>query len=184
MYKVLRISLYKMQIINPIFNIAFYIGECFKKKSSRECQYSQLNLIERKWQMDLLLSIKYKYIQQIELNNKQFEIRKKIYKKQVEYIYVHSSMRQKNIVGRFKPIKVIKKEPESIWNEFHSRLGVSEVEFQEYASNCQFLYLIQIDSYEKPLRPVELEKVFERYQAPQMFKYLSQNESNLLQGYF
>lgn len=134
--------------------------------------------------MDLLISINYKYIKHIENKTKQYEIRKKIYRNKIKYIYVHSSGKLKTVVGRFKPLEIVHKSPKAIWDDFHPYLGVSEEELKNYAGDSENLYVIKIGFYEKPVGRIDLKKIFKKYHAPQMYKYLSLNESNLLQRCF
>jgi len=134
--------------------------------------------------MDLLLSINYKYIKQIEKKTKLYEIRKTIYKKEISHIYVHSSGKLNTIVGRFKPLEVINKSPKTIWEEYSNFLGVTEEEFKVYSGKYEKLYIIKIGFYEKPLKNIDLKKIFKKYHAPQMYKYLNKKESKLLQRYF
>ncbi len=134
--------------------------------------------------MDLLISINYSHIEKIENNIKKYELRKRIYRRKIKYIYVHSSGKYKNIVGRFIPLEIINNYPDTIWNKLNSFLGITEKEFKNYTSNNNTIYAIKIGSYEKPKKTIELKKIFNKYNAPQMYKYLTQDESNLLRRYF
>ena len=58
--------------------------------------------------MDVILSIKPRYVKEIEKGNKKYEFRKSIFKKKVKWVYIYSTSPVKKITGRFRIEGIIK----------------------------------------------------------------------------
>jgi len=80
--------------------------------------------------MNVLLSIKPKYANQIINGNKKYEFRKSLFKnRDLDMVYIYSSSPVKRIVGAFSIKKIIEKHPEQLWSECKDFSGIDEDDF-------------------------------------------------------
>ena len=77
----------------------------------------------------VILSIKPIYAQAIIAGTKKVEFRKKIFKREVEKIFIYSSMPKKKMIGYFTILDVIEDTPINLWNEFKEVGGITEKDF-------------------------------------------------------
>jgi predicted transcriptional regulator len=70
--------------------------------------------------MNVLLSIKPKYVEEILNGNKKYEFRKSIFKckEKLEMIYIYSSSPVKKVVGAFVIESIIEDHPKVLWEKF------------------------------------------------------------------
>ena len=61
--------------------------------------------------MNVLISIKPEFVEKIISHEKMYEFRKSIFKKNPEKIFIYSTSPQREIVGYFKPSKIIHDSP-------------------------------------------------------------------------
>ena len=118
--------------------------------------------------MNLIISIKPQFVEKILSGEKKYEFRRRIYKKEVDKIYIYQTLPQAGIVAYFKPGKIIKDTPENLWNNFKDVSGTTEEHLLNYLHDKKEAYAIEITElhiFETPLNP----KVI---QAPQSYKYI------------
>ena len=124
--------------------------------------------------MNVLLSIKPKYVKLIKSGLKKYEFRRKIFKNDGKCkIFIYSSFPVCKIEGLFKP-KIFYDSPYRIWNRFSEFSGLSEREFFHYFINCDTAYAIEISDliiFNEPLNPYKLIKGFK---PPQSYCYLKE----------
>lgn len=128
--------------------------------------------------MKVLLSIKPEFVEKILSGEKLFEYRKAVFKRpEVKSVVIYSTMPEGKIVGEFSIGEIIAKHPRELWEETKDVSGIERKFFDEYFSNREVAYAIQIKNlkkYDKPINPYIEEKGFK---APQSFKYLDQDSS-------
>ncbi len=129
--------------------------------------------------MNVILSIKPKYVKEILKGYKKFEFRKNIYKQSIERIYIYSSSPVKRIVASFKPEEIIYDTPSNLWTICDDNAGISYDEFMEYFFNKQKGYAIKITDlniFENPIAP---KLVIEGFVPPQSFRYINSSVEKL-----
>lgn len=122
--------------------------------------------------MNVLISIKPKYVKEIISGEKKYEYRKKIFKKDVDNIYIYSSAPEKKIIGYFEYNGFEKGIPHEIWESTKRSAGITEDEFKKYFNNKLIAYAIEIQNlviYEKPKDPYF---IYGDFRAPQSFMYI------------
>ena len=123
--------------------------------------------------MNVILSIRPKYVESIMKGDKRYEFRRSIFKDpHVERIYIYSTSPVMKIVGYFTLSGIVEKSPEMLWTEFHAHAGIDESEFFAYFSDKEFGYAIgigDVHSFDEPLDPHEM---IPGFRAPQNFMYV------------
>ncbi len=125
--------------------------------------------------MNVLLSIKPRYVKEIIAGRKKYEFRKAIYKMpDVNSIYIYSTAPEKQIVAKFTPSQVFSDTPENLWKKFKKNAGISKKEFFEYFANKASGYAIAIDALHVFDHPINPNDVLEKFTAPQSFTYVQE----------
>jgi predicted transcriptional regulator len=127
--------------------------------------------------MDVILSIKPIYANGILEGRKKVEFRKKIFKKEVDRIYIYSSMPKKMIVGYFTFKKIDEDSPKKLWEKYKEVGGINENDFFEYFKGHRKGFSIIIDNvvrFEKETDPIEF---IENFSAPQSYIYLKEKKN-------
>jgi type I restriction enzyme S subunit len=123
--------------------------------------------------MNVLLSIKPIYVDEILAGKKIFEFRKSIFKKKdISKVFIYSSSPVKKIVASFEIARIIADSPKNLWSKFQNYGGISENDFFEYFKNSDIGYAIEItnlNEFSEPINPYKLKKNFK---PPQSYCYL------------
>ena len=127
--------------------------------------------------MNVLLSIKPKYVEEIIKGNKLYEFRKSLFKNRddLNLVYIYSSSPVKKIIGAFTIGDVVKGCPEDLWVKFKDVSGIEKEEFFKYFADKENGFAIKIeelDVFEKPIDPFT---ALPDFKAPQSFYYLDDN---------
>ncbi|MEJ6399964.1 hypothetical protein [Nicoliella lavandulae] len=122
--------------------------------------------------MDVLISIKPKYVNEIINGNKKYEFRKHAFKKPVDYIYIYETRPIMKVTHKFKLTDVIIDTPNNIWNKCSSVSGMNLSDFSRYYQNSNKAVAIKIDKLETLEEPLSLSDLDVK-QAPQSFIYLN-----------
>ncbi|WP_342609245.1 ASCH domain-containing protein [Vibrio tritonius] len=129
--------------------------------------------------MKALISIKPEFVEKILSGEKLFEYRKAIFKRPgVQSVVIYSTMPEGKIVGEFTIEQILAKHPEELWEQTKQASGINKKFFDEYFSNREMAYAIEIKDltiYKEPIDPYKRDCAFK---APQSFKYLDYS-SNL-----
>ncbi len=121
--------------------------------------------------MNVILSIKPKYVKAILSGEKKYEFRKVIFKdKNVEWGYIYSSSPIKKIVGRFIVGEIIKDHPRQIWKICQEKSGMGEDDFFTYFNGWQKGYAIKIEDLET-MKLIDPQDIFMDFVPPQSFCY-------------
>lgn len=122
--------------------------------------------------MSVLLSIKPKYIEQIENGSKLYEFRRVIFKQDIDEIYVYATSPIKQIVGKIWIEEIIEDTPKNLWSNFKQNAGINRKDFFEYFSGKEVGYAIKIRdfiSFDEPIDPYQENP---KFVPPQSYAYL------------
>ena len=128
--------------------------------------------------MNVLLSIKPRYVDLIVNGMKKYEFRRKIFRNEVEKVYIYSTFPVKSITGFFMIEGILTNTPEGIWEMCKNEAGVTGNEFFEYFRGSETAFAIKIGKVEQLKEPIEIEKM--NLNAPQSFCYLTQDKEEVL----
>lgn len=122
--------------------------------------------------MNVLLSIRPKYVTEIVNGNKRYEFRKSVFKQRdnVDKVYIYASSPVKRIVGAFTIENIIEEHPEALWRLCKDLSGIAEVEFFDYFRNKDKGYAIEIGVLEL-FDPVNPKDHVPDFVPPQSFSY-------------
>lgn len=134
--------------------------------------------------MDVILSIKPKYVEQIINGKKKYEFRRKIFKEQhIGHIIVYSSSPVKKVVGYFTIQEIYSEHPKNLWSNYRKYSGISKKEFLRYFKNSKNGYAIEINQFILFKNPVELSDIGINNGPPQSYMYIKDNKS-VYENYF
>ena len=122
--------------------------------------------------LNVLISIKPQYTKEILLGNKRYEYRKRIFKEEVDKIYIYSTSPEQKIVGYFKYKGYKMGTPEELWEETNLFSGINKEAYFEYFEGRKEAYAIQIEEVYEFDRAIEPKEAFEKFTAPQSYMYL------------
>ncbi len=132
--------------------------------------------------MNVLLSIKPKYVEKIANGEKQYEFRKKIFRnKNVKEAFIYSTAPTKKIIGKFDIGTIIEDDPIALWAELQEVSGVNEKEFFEYFRNLDKGFAIGIEKLNIFAEPIEPNEIINDFSPPQSFCYVNTKISDKLQ---
>ena len=123
--------------------------------------------------MNAILSIKPQYANAILKKEKTVEFRKKVFKNEVDRVYIYSSSPVKRIVGYFTIDKIIEAKPKKLWNDFNDVGSIDKKSFFEYFDNSKIGFSIclnEVCEFDKHIDPRD---IFESFTAPQSYCYTS-----------
>ncbi|MCT7535894.1 ASCH domain-containing protein [Aliarcobacter cryaerophilus] len=123
--------------------------------------------------MKVLLSIKPQFVEEIFNGNKKFEYRKNIFKRKgITSVVIYSTMPVGKIVGEFDIGDILIDTPKLLWEKTKNYSGTTEDFYDNYFMDRTKGYAIKIESLKKYKEPICPYKKFEKFTAPQSFKYL------------
>ncbi|MFZ3059227.1 MAG: hypothetical protein WA102_05745 [Candidatus Methanoperedens sp.] len=123
--------------------------------------------------MNVLLSVKPKYAEEILSRRKKYEFRRSIFKKQnIERVYIYSSSPVSKIVAAFEIEQILKGSPEKIWKLCNKYAGISKNDFFDYFKNSDVAYAIEIGNVDSFLNPIDPHHIIEDFKPPQSFYYV------------
>jgi len=130
--------------------------------------------------MNVLLSIKPKYVEEIKRGNKIYEFRKSFLRKQniskIEKIYIYSSSPVKKIVARFILNAILEDHPKILWEKCKDFSGIDRVEYFRYFGKKEKGIAIKITELKFFQNPIDPKSVFPGFIAPQSFCYIDDLE--------
>lgn len=122
--------------------------------------------------IDAILSIKPIYADAILNGTKTVEFRKKVFKKEVERIFIYSSSPTKLIVGYFTFKQIVEDTPENLWHQFQKIGGINKKDFFEYYKDSEKGFCLIIDKVVKLETEIDPIGFLENFTAPQSYIYL------------
>lgn len=130
--------------------------------------------------MNVLLSIKPKYANQILKGNKRYEFRKSIFKnRDLDMVYIYSSSPEKKIVGAFMIKSIIENHPDQLWNECKNFSGIEEEDFFSYFGDKEKGFAIEIGDVEV-FNPINPKDHIPDFVAPQSFCYTDKHWASVV----
>jgi type I restriction enzyme S subunit len=124
--------------------------------------------------MNVLLSIKPQYVDQILEGNKKFEFRKSIFKnRDIRRVFIYSSAPVKKVVASFEIGQIIEASPQELWAKCHEFAGIPEQDFFDYFNNSEVGYAIEIMNLSELFEPIDPYLSMNNFKAPQSYYYLS-----------
>ncbi|UGV39970.1 GNAT family N-acetyltransferase [Methanococcoides orientis] len=134
--------------------------------------------------MNVLLSIKPKFANKILVGEKKYEFRKsKINpKKNVNKIFIYSSSPVKKIVGSFRIEKVFEDTPSNLWDRFNEFGSIEKKDFFEYYKQKEMGCAFKIKDLEVFENQIDPKEIFEKFVAPQNYRYLNDEETSKIQN--
>ena len=132
--------------------------------------------------MNVLLSVKPKYAEEIISGRKKYEFRKTIFKRDnIEKMYIYSTSPVKKIIAIVDIDGILSDSPQKLWEQCHNDAGISEPEFFNYFKNSDVGYAIKISNVQEFPIPIDPYHLNEDFRPPQSFYYL---HMSFLQNYW
>lgn len=122
--------------------------------------------------MDVLISIKPKYVKSIVSGEKKVEYRKRLFKHLPCRIYIYESSPVKRIIGYFEYAGYYSGVPDEVWKISCEYAGVDYDTFSNYFADAELAYALKIDKLVIFSKPVSPESIFDEFKAPQSFFYV------------
>lgn len=126
--------------------------------------------------MNVLLSIRPRYVEEIMNGNKKYEFRKSIFRcRDLEVVYIYATSPMKKIVGAFKISDIIEDHPVVLWKKFKEFSGIDKESFFNYFGAKKRGFAIEIGKvgiFEDPIDPF---REFSDFKQPQSFYYIDEN---------
>ncbi len=123
--------------------------------------------------MNVLISIKPKYVKKIEKGEKRYEFRKSIFNcKKINFIYIYCTTPIKKLVARFKIKKIIEDTPLNLWEKYRFFAGINKNEFFNYFEGKIKGYAIKIKDLEFFKNSVDPYQIWSDFIPPQSFRYI------------
>jgi type I restriction enzyme S subunit len=122
--------------------------------------------------MNVLLSIKPKYVDEILSGAKKYEFRRVIFRKSVETIYIYCNSSVKRVFGSFTMGGIPEGTPEEIWNPCHQYGGITGAALFKYFKNASKAYAIKIRNSHRFDAPIDPSTVLPDFSPPQSFRYI------------
>ena len=122
--------------------------------------------------MNVILSIRPEYCEEIKNGNKKYEFRKRIfrYRETVDFVFMYSTSPVKKIVGVFTIESIIEDNPRKLWEKFKDFSCVEEEKFFEYFGRREKGFAIKIKEV-KTFKPIDPKKLIPDFSPPQSFCY-------------
>jgi len=122
--------------------------------------------------MDVLLSIKPKYVKSIFYGEKRYEFRKAIFKhRDIDRIYIYSSSPVKKIVATFEIGRIIENHPNDLWENVKDYAGIDDQDFFAYFKGKSKAFAIEIKNLREFEMPIDPRATIFGFVPPQSYCY-------------
>lgn len=122
--------------------------------------------------MNAILSIKPQFVEEIVAGRKRYEFRKKGFKEQVGKVYIYASSPVCRIVGEFVLGNILEGNLDDIWSKTSKAAGITREYFDEYYTNKELAYALEIKSFKSYREPINPYTHFSRFTPPQSYCYI------------
>jgi len=123
--------------------------------------------------MDVLLSIKPKYVMSIIDGRKRYEFRKRIFRQpSVSRIYIYASSPVKKIVGSFEVGKILEDRPADLWENVKDYAGINDRDFFSYFAGKSRAFAIEIQDLREFSEPIDPRETMPGFVPPQSYCYM------------
>jgi predicted transcriptional regulator len=122
--------------------------------------------------MKAILSIKPKYAERILSGEKEYEYRKRIFRSEdVSRVVMYATQPVSRLVGEFGIERILRDNPEDLWNRTSDAAGLSWTQFNSYFQNRSTGVAIEISQADRFSPPVDPWETIEDFHPPQSFCY-------------
>lgn len=121
--------------------------------------------------MKVLMSIRPQYVEKIFSGKKIYELRRKIFKKDVKTIVVYASSPVMQVIGEVDIEQIISDTPFNIFQKFKENICISQKDYFDYFADTDIAYAIKIQKARQYSNPKRLND-FGVKRAPQSYIYL------------
>jgi predicted transcriptional regulator len=129
----------------------------------------------------VLLSIKPEYAEKILQGIKRYEFRKSVFKNpHVRTVIIYATKPLGKVVGEFDFDEVLSDSPSVIWSETHEFSGITKSFFNSYFQGRDTAHAIKVGVVRRYATPVALNKIVPGGSAPQSFRYISEEQCDLM----
>ena len=123
--------------------------------------------------MDVLLSIKPKYVKSIIEGEKRYEFRKTIFKnREINRIYIYSSSPVKKIVASFVIGDILEDHPSDLWDAVKEYAGIDYRDFVAYFEGKTRAFAIEIQNLLELPDPIDPYETIPGFVPPQSYCYV------------
>ncbi len=123
--------------------------------------------------MDVLLSIKPKYVRSIIEGGKRYEFRKTIFKnREIDLIYIYSSSPVKKIIGSFEVGGILEDHPRELWDNVKEYAGIDDRDFFSYFEGKSRAFAIEIQNLQEFNDPIDPYETIPGFVPPQSYRYM------------
>ena len=123
--------------------------------------------------MDVLLSIKPKYVRSIIEGEKRYEFRKTIFKNRgIDLIYIYSSSPVKKIIGSFEVGGILEDHPRELWDNVKEYAGINDQDFFSYFEGKSRAFAIEIQNLQEFNDPIDPYETIPGFVPPQSYCYM------------
>lgn len=122
--------------------------------------------------MQIILSIKPKYCEEIFSGTKRFEYRRRVFKQEIQKVFVYATSPVCKIVGEFELERIIADTPDSIWNQTNQYGGISRELYDQYFHGTDMAYALAIAKYKRYKAPLDPKVLDSNFVAPQSYRYV------------
>ncbi len=123
--------------------------------------------------MDVILSVKPKYVNAILKGEKRYEFRKKIFRKPgIHRFFIYSSSPVRKIVASFESGEILEAAPLALWKIVKEYAGIDEREFSSYFAGRSQAYAIEILNLQVFDAPIDPKAAIPDFIPPQSFSYI------------
>jgi type I restriction enzyme S subunit len=123
--------------------------------------------------MDVLLSIKPKYVTSILEGGKRYEFRKTIFKnREINRIYIYSSSPVKKIVASFVIGDILEDHPSDLWDTVKEYAGINDRDFFTYFEGKSRAFAIEIQNLRELPDPIDPYETMPGFVPPQSYCYM------------
>lgn len=124
--------------------------------------------------MDVLLSIKPRYVKSIIDGEKRYEFRKKVFRNpSVNRVLIYSSSPVKKIVASFEVGKILEDYPADLWESVKDYAGIDDRDFFDYFAGKSRAFAIEIQDLQELPEPIDPRETIPGFVPPQSYCYMN-----------
>jgi type I restriction enzyme, S subunit len=132
--------------------------------------------------MNVLLSIKPKFVEKIISGEKRYEFRRAIFKNiESNTIFIYSSSPVKKIIGEMVVDSILSGKPKKLWEQCKKFSGIGRKDFFDYFEGKKEAYALSIRKMHLFNIPIEPQKLKNRFIPPQSFYYIKDELMSFLE---
>lgn len=122
--------------------------------------------------MNVILSIKPKYCDEILKGTKKYEFRRKSFSRNTRLVYMYSTAPIGKIVGTFEVKRIYADTPKMLWAKYKDAAGIGETEFFDYFEGLKSGFAIEVKNVQSCKPPFDPRLLMPNFEPPQSYLYL------------